>query len=121
MSLIAAQAYTPGYAPEDACARVAQMWDISGPFPLPRWEMGCLCGAMASEGGIQIRSWQFMTQANRPHPWRCNVSTKCTQCSLVLMYGLIIPEDYYAQGFARHGKTLVLWREALAVMGAQDI
>jgi hypothetical protein len=100
----------PAYNTDTVLSRVEAKWNLSRGLPLPRWNITCLCGAQAESGGIQIRYWQFARQDGKSHPWRCNVSTKCTVCSKVETYGLVVSQAYYE---ARNGKHYIPWREGI--------
>lgn len=93
-----------------------EKWDLSGPLPIPTWDLACpVCGAKRSEGAIIGRAWKFHTrQTATPHPWRCDVSFKCASCAAVWAHGVVVPIGMYQ---AREQGSPYDWRAAKALLG----
>ena len=87
--------------------RVKGKWKLCY-FPLPKFTIKCpVCGSE----DIQARNWQFVYRDVGGHKYRCNVSFKCTVCSFVFTFGLVIPEKLYKMHLDTVGSKIYHWRE----------
>lgn len=75
---------------EGVADRVAAHWDLSWPLPVPARQPHCKCG-----GQQVLKDWKFHNRAKTgsAHPWRCDVRLKCVDCSLVDIYGVVVPKE----------------------------
>ena len=99
---------------EDVLARVREKWDLSGPLPLPKWDITCpMCQAKMSEGLIQGRMWNLHERnTGGTVSGRCDVGFKCRVCSFVMTFGVLIPKEICDQRRTKSGHH---WREVLAI------
>lgn len=83
----------PDDTAEEIMARVSEVWDFDQPFPWPKVDLSCqVCGS----GALHPRFWRFFNRGERSRiPWRCDVGVKCTRCSVVLTFGVPVPEDVF--------------------------
>lgn len=88
--------------------RVAKVWDLSYPLPVPRIQPVCLCG-----GVLVLKDWKFHERGKTgsAHPWRCDVRLKCVGCSVVTIYGVVIPK-----GMKRPQDGWISWREGREIL-----
>ena len=105
----------PSFDPETVLKRVQEKWDLSGDFPLPKWDIRCpVCGSPH----VQARNWQFAYQYNSPTKYRCNVSFKCTECSAVWIHGVVITEEMFRKHVKIDNKPVYYpWREVKEKLG----
>lgn len=105
------------YYEGDSLDAAAAQWDMSGPFPLPRWDMRCpQCGGLHSERQIQGRRWVFHNgpgDRRSKNKWRCDVEFKCRRCSYLFSFGVVVPPEM----LAHHVERLEYrWREVHAIL-----
>lgn len=76
--------------------RVARRWHLDGRVPLPKGEW-MYCGACGAGPPSQhLRSWrfgQYGENAEKTWRYRCDVAFKCTDCSLVYVFGVATPQE----------------------------
>lgn len=65
---------------------------MDGPIPLPLWDMQCPC---CRDEKVIIRDVQFHTRDGSPSKYRCLVKMKCTNCSHVFLFGVVIPQSMF--------------------------
>lgn len=82
----------PDHDLEQIVQRVNARWDLSGEFPMPRWQPACPC---CGSDDIQARHWTFGKRPGHRVEHRCDVSMKCCDCSLVFTFGVPIPSSMY--------------------------
>lgn len=105
----------PNISSESVIDRVKMRWDLSGPLPVPMWDVKCpICGALMSNDGIQAREWRFREQPTSTNPYRCDVALKCTECSYMWRHGLVITEVMYKQQECQ----VVTWWQARKIFAA---
>ena len=99
----------PNLTPDEVLKVVSEHWDLTGNFPLPKWDVVC---SSCRQPRVQAQFWRFSryTSHNGRNPYRCNVSMKCTHCSHVMMFGVFIPEAMY-QYHLTNGVKSYHWRE----------
>lgn len=75
--------------------RMAEMWDMSGPVPLPKFDPECpICHSTQ----ILLKEALFHTRAKvSSHKFRCDIKFKCTTCSFVWKHGLVVPDEMAKQ------------------------
>lgn len=74
-------------------AAVRKVWQF-GPLPTFRPDSGVCCGKCG--GQFLIRDWKVHFRPSSPtSPFRCDVSTKCTGCSAVDTFGVVVPRDVW--------------------------
>ncbi len=95
-------------SPAEVRTRVERRWDLSGPFPAPRWTIECPC-CRSTE--VRLRQCSFHKREQSPAPHRCDVSFKCTDCSLAFSFGVPIPERMYRGD----EKRIWTWREVRVI------
>lgn len=91
--------------------RVRESWDLDRELPVPKFDLQCpICNC----GQIQLRQYSFhyRHKTGSRNPYRCDVSFKCTQCSLVWTHGVVVPEAMYK----RHENEMIHWREAKEIL-----
>ena len=100
---------------EEVFRRVKERWDLTGPLPVPKWDVTCpICLAKMSEKGLQGRIWNFhMRGPDSRFPHRCDVSFKCRHCSFVMTFGVVVPEAMHNKARTKSGYS---WREAHIVL-----
>lgn len=73
---------------EEVHERVAQRWDVSGRFPLPRFALCCpACGQLE----VIYSQCYFHDRKDSPSQHRVDVQCKCTICSHAFVFGVVIP------------------------------
>lgn len=99
--------------------RVRRLWCLDYPLPMPNDDrlVECPC----CRGPMIVKAWRFHTRASTgsPAPYRCDVRTKCTGCSLVLDYGVAVPEAMYRAAAKTAGVGVgrwVEWRQGRAAL-----
>lgn len=100
----------PALGEDEVLRRVAERWTIGedDEFPLPKFEIRCpVCGSAE----VQARNWQFVYRDAGGAKHRCNVSVKCTVCSHVMTFGVVIPERMYKKHLSSVGSKIYHWRE----------
>lgn len=82
--------------------RIAACWNLDYPLPIPRGAgmrlcPGCSAGNPFPQPSLVVKDWKFFTRdkVGSKVPFRCDVRLKCVTCSLVLIYGVVIPEEMY--------------------------
>jgi len=90
------------------------VWDWSK--ALPTWTGTPACSWCGGTNHL-VRWWHFFDRArNDPNgehhlaPYRCDVSVKCLGCGLVIIFGLVVPVDWW-NTHAHHGMHIT-WQEA---------
>ncbi|TYP92071.1 hypothetical protein LX73_2317 [Fodinibius salinus] len=82
----------PEFTPEEVQERINKMWDMSGPVPLPKFDLQCgFCGH--EEVLIKHLRYHMRNKNRSSNPHRCDVGMKCTLCSAVWQHGLVVPEE----------------------------
>lgn len=92
--------------------RVAEFWDLSGRLPVPLEASDLFCHVCGHDQ-VRILTWkfhQYNSKDGKTTPFRCDVRTKCTVCSHVMVFGVATPQEMNEYwGF----KTEITDREAL--------
>ena len=87
--------FPPEQSLEITLGNVSAMWDFSTDFPLPKFPIHCpICKALL----VFFRYFRFFkrNEANKTTPYRCDVGTKCYNCSAVLpTFGVVITEELF--------------------------
>lgn len=99
-------------------ARIAQMWDLSWPLPVPHVMPSCP-GCVFPPGRMVVKDWKFHRQrTGSKAPWRCDVRLKCIDCSLVTIYGIAIPEAMWQTAQDTFAKTnqWINWRQGKQIL-----
>lgn len=102
-------------------ARVRRVWCLDYPLPMPDDDRLVECPVC--RGPVVVKAWRFHTRASTgsPSPYRCDVRTKCVDCSLVLDYGVAVPEHMYRAAAKTAGVDVgrwVEWRQGRAALDA---
>ena len=130
----------PEYSPEEVVERVKARWDLSGDFPMPKapvlcphcfaekfteliaqgaplWKASRRAREYASD--VQGRLWQFVYKDSGGAKYRCNVSFKCTRCSMTWAYGIVIPKEMFDKHRTGNGNQAKMyhWREVRERVG----
>jgi hypothetical protein len=93
----------------DVSARVALFWDLDWPLPVTREQQLCAGCAFA----LILKDWKFHRRTtDTAHPWRCDVRLKCTGCSEVRIYGVVVPKEMTP---IRRGEW-ISWREGREIL-----
>ena len=72
---------------------VEAMWHLGERFPVPKFDPACpTCG---SEAVIMRLFRFFMRGGPATVPYRCDVYMKCTACSVVWTYGIVISKEMF--------------------------
>jgi hypothetical protein len=84
------------WSAEDIMDNVRRYWNLDGPLPIPHaWpDHSCPFGHRP----VQFRHWQFHEAPRGPRarvPYRCDVSFKCGECSMVWVQAPALDEDTY--------------------------
>jgi hypothetical protein len=87
----AGQNLSPAFTSEEIEVRAGEHWDLTGPLPLPKFEVVC---PVCRSNEVQLRLFARTTQrkGGSKHPYRVNVSFKCTLCSCVWWHGVWVPK-----------------------------
>jgi hypothetical protein len=92
---------------EGVAERVARAWDLSWPLPIPK-DQRCHCGGL-----LVCKDWKFHRRTTgTAHPWRCDVKLKCIDCSVVPIYGVVVPKEMTP---IRRGEW-ISWREGKEIL-----
>lgn len=81
-------------APAVVHKRVSLRWDVSGRFPMPKRDLSCpYCGS----GEVIYSQCYFHARQGSPPPtiYRADVQCKCTDCSMVFVFGVVIPDRMF--------------------------
>jgi len=98
--------------------RVKRFWDLSGPFPLPKWAVACpVCGFQ----DVLIKQCKFHVRAE--NKYRCDVMFKCATCSAVWQHGVKVSKEMALPGL-RGGSRVIehtegrnyFWRDMLKIL-----
>lgn len=97
----------PTKSPTLDWSTVDEMWDFSSGNPMPRWDVKC---HQCESPRVVIRHWFYHLRPaeflRRPGEWvrddtkhkeRCDVSMKCTRCSLVFNFGVAVRKEHYPE------------------------
>lgn len=98
------------YAPDidEVRRRVGEAWILGERFPVPKFTP--TCPGCCSDRVIFRRMRFFKVGGPATTPYRCDVYAKCSSCSLVFTYGLVIPEAMWKanEKFGQiHRKTIL--------------
>ena len=99
----------PDLQPDEVHALVREAWDVDGPLPVPRFDVLCLCSGVLSRREVLVRHWRFHHRGGGSIGERCDMSFKCTLCSHVWVYGIVVPSEMH--GRWRPIPRMVGWRE----------
>lgn len=84
---------------DEVLAATDVMWDLSGPFPMPRDDIRCpVCRCDA----LMIRNWKYHVRP--PHAtlrWRCDVNLKCCACAAIWTHGVAVSQAYFDKAMRR--------------------
>ncbi len=86
--------------------KVLVHWDLGYRVPIPRMPRcpycdgtGLLSPALGEVGDLLIRTANFHPRdRNSRTVYRCDVSLKCTACSFVPMFGVVVHRDMFDEG-----------------------
>lgn len=85
-------------------------WDFSWIIPLPKNEPVCPnCNSQKSV----IRQASLHTRTDSKSKYRCRICFKCTECSFVYTFGIVIPKKMYDENPERifsFNELRSLWR-----------
>jgi hypothetical protein len=60
-----------------------------------------------------LKDWKFHRRTtSTAHPWRCDVKLKCIDCSVVPIYGVVVPKEMTP---IRRGEW-ISWREGREIL-----
>ena len=99
--------------------RIQRHWEFVEGIPLPKWDMACGCGSTK----MQLRNVAYVEKSTEPmyYPYRCFSSFKCTDCSRVQEYALVITEEAFKARCMGQAGAMYKWREALEIInGSHD-
>lgn len=95
--------------------RVRAFWNLDYPLPTPHEPIVCKCG-----GVMVCKQWWFhdRTKTGTSDPWRCDVQTKCIDCSAVTVHGVAVPESMWRKRPRPNPPRdkWIYWRQAKAVL-----
>lgn len=97
--------------PETIFDRVRKVWDIDSPFPMIRDDVDLTC-PVCKQGEWAYRFWRFFERNAGGAKYRCDVSLKCTVCSVVQLFGIPVPEEVFEMQHER--SKPIHWREVKA-------
>lgn len=86
--------FPPPSSPAQLLERVERRWDLSGPVPVPRWDVECP-SCRGTEVALRQCSFHYRHKTGSKSPWRCDVSFKCLECSLTFTFGVPVPQGMY--------------------------
>lgn len=95
---------------DEVLARVERRWDTSGVLPVPRgdWVHCPMCGSR----DMHLRWWRFFERPGGTVRHRCDVSFKCTDCSLVQYpFGVPLPPEAWRRWQQSRLPSRVEWRQ----------
>lgn len=85
----------PEFTIEETMNRIHSKWEMSGPVPLPKFEVKC---PVCSEKKPLLKGALFHTRRKvSSNPFRCDVKFKCIECSFVWAHGLVVPREMAVQ------------------------
>lgn len=108
---------------EDVHDRVQENWHfVMDTFPVPDFDLRCpVCHTEAEhhigptppvpKGNIQLSNISYGVRNDSAHPYRADVSFKCTRCSYFWTHGVVIPADVYRNATGTQDKKTWRWRE----------
>lgn len=98
--------------PEQVHERVAAAWTFErGWIPVPRFQVHCpQCRSVL----IQLSRVGFGQRKGSATKYRCDVSFKCTSCSMFWTHGIPITKAVYNNA---GGSEVWSWREIRAALG----
>lgn len=100
----------PDHHAEGRDDRVRRMWCLDYPLPMPADDRLVECPVC--RGAAVVKAWRFHARATgSASPYRCDVRTKCVDCSLVLDYGVAVPEHMYRAAAKTAGVGVGRWVE----------
>lgn len=109
----------PQMSSEEILQRVREVWDLEGVLPWPKVPISC---AACGSGDLHPRYWRFFKRAGWETsrvPFRCDVGMKCTVCSLVMTFGVAIPQDVYERAPERENQ--LWWRDVQHIVERGDV
>lgn len=109
----------PDMTAEEIISRVREVWDLDGLLPWPRSPLNC---ASCGSGELHPRYWRFFKRSGFPNsrvPFRCDVGVKCTRCSLVMVYGVAVPQEVYDRAPERDNQ--LWWRDVQHIIERGDV
>lgn len=102
----------------DEAGRIARMWNLDHRIPVPRNPITCgQCG-----GPMICKQWWFHDRSAKTgtsNPYRCDIQTKCIDCSFVAIYGIAIPQRMWNERPAPSKGKWIYWRQAKQIL-AED-
>lgn len=109
------RAFFPNAHSAGTQARVTAFWDLDHPLPMPRRRIDCgQCG-----GFMIVKQWWFhdRTKTGTNSPYRCDVQTKCIDCSFVAVYGIAVPKTMWIKRPTPLTKDKrIYWRQGVQVL-----
>lgn len=92
-----------------------EYWDFSQVLPTPNFTIYCpICGG----SDIKLSHWLFHIKQNpTPTPYRCDVTFKCTCCSYIINFGVLITEEYFKPWKTK--QRLIQWRTGVKILDGE--
>jgi len=87
-------------APENVHEVCASMWDMTSIVPFPKFDI--VCSTCGCDKQI-LRQVSYHTRTGSPSKLRANVSFKCTKCSKVIIFGVVVPQEVWDRMGERRG------------------
>ncbi len=103
------------YSHEEKFTKIYQRWDFSKVLPVPLFDFVCpICGS----DRIKLGEWIFFRKkSSNGTPYRCDVRFKCTECSFVPIFGVVVELKIFNK--LDHYKHAFTWYEGLEILKGQ--
>lgn len=90
-----AESVFPDFTTEETMERIHAMWNMSGPVPLPKFELHC---PVCHSKEVLLKGALFHTRHKvSSNPFRCDIKFKCIICSFTWQHGLVVPREMAIQ------------------------
>ena len=83
----------PEISRDTVLKRIEENWDFTYGIPLPKFDLIC---PICKSSEVMARAWKYHKRVgSKTSPYRCDFSAKCTRCSFVMTWGVLLTLDQY--------------------------